>query len=180
MHRIFAFTTACLLLVSSTSPARAVEFDVGRAGNYRGLWAISSSDGSAYTAFVNGSVSVSPGGDRLRLQFRGRVNVGGDSLPVATTLRFGPGRRLRANSPILGFGGPAATAPARFGGRTALRATLRARAGARLMGQDLTGTAIRYRFRASPRRFLIEGAGNIVQDGDVIPIRLRASLDKRG
>lgn len=179
MKRILTLASAILMLPGAAT-ARAVEFDAENAGNFRGLWTITAPSIS-YATVINGKVSVPPSGNRLRLQLTGRISANGQTVPISTTISFGPGRRLRANSSLLGFVGPSGTLPTGFRGSTNLSATLRARPGAMLIGQDLTGTSVRYTYKFSERRVQVVGRGNLVQGGGMpIPFTVRATLSRRG
>lgn len=178
MKRFFSILSTISLLSGATATARAVEFDSDLSGNYRGNWTVTS--GVVLTTSVTGKVAVPPSGNRLRLQINGRIKAGMQTVPINTTISFGPGRRVRANSSLLGFLGPSGTLPSGFRGSNNLSTTLRARPGTTLMTSDITGTTMKYSFKFSPRRVQIVGRGSLVIGGTPQSYVVRSTLNRRG
>lgn len=180
MKRILTLSTALLLLCGGAATARAVEFDPDLAGNYRGNLTIFAS-GTSVTGRINGKVRVPPGGKRLRLQLLGRVAVLSQSIPINMTISFGPGRRVRANSVLLGYGGPTSTSPSGFRGSTNISTTVRARPGATFIGADITGSTADYRFKFSPRRIQMSANCSLIANGGMPQtVSMRSTLSRRG
>lgn len=180
MKRILTLLSTGLMLGALSTPvARSIDFDPENAGNFRGLWSISA-NGTALATQVNGRVTVPPSGNRMRLRISGVLTSGMQTVPMNTTITFGPGRKLRANSTLLGLAGPHGTLPSRFSGGANLRATLRARPGAMLLSSDLTGTTMRYSYKFSQRRVQIVGRGSLVQGGSTSTAIVRCTLARRG
>lgn len=180
MGRILLLTSILLGLGGGAPILRAVDFDPDLAGRYRGNLAIFV-PGSSASGRINGKVAVPPGGKRLRLQLLGRVVVLSQSIPVNMTVSFGPGRRVRANSVLLGYGGPTATLPSGFRGSTNISTTVRARPGARFIGADITGSTADYRFQFSPRRIRMSASCRLIANGGMPQtVTMRGTLSRRG
>lgn len=175
--RVVLFVVS-LFFVSGAMAAK-IDF-TDYAGAYRGSWLITAGTESFGTA-VNVDVIVPKNGRKMTLDMSGILVAGMQSVGIFMTQRFYSKRKLKSTSPLMGFAGPVATRPTRFKGRNGkFRATITASPGANLVGSDISGTTVTYKYKFTRKKLTITGTGTLITFGTPTPLSLFISVRNHG